>query len=136
MCNNIRRLKDLLLKSKQIIEAPKFSNKNNFITAFKYVKKITKLLLNPQYVSVKVDGEKSAVRLDEIKIAEIFTGRYFDMLVLCYEVAKENFFDTTVLCSLPTGLVNALASIKSSLAANFQTNLNAQSLSTEQSSAE
>ena len=98
------------------------------------LEKITKLLLNPQYVSVKVEGEKSAVRLDEMKIAEIFTGRYFDMLVLCYEVAKENFFDTTLLCALPTGLVNALASIKQTFQANFQTNLNAQSSSTEQSS--
>lgn len=97
------------------------------------LERLTKLLLNPEYVSVKVKGEKSAVRLDEDKIAEIFTGRYFDMLVLCYEVAKENFFDTTLLCSLPTGFVNALASIKSSLAENFQTNLNANSLSTEQS---
>lgn len=55
------------------------------------LERITKLLLNPQYVSVKVEGAKSAVRLDEMKLAEIFTGRYFDMLMLCYEVAKEIF---------------------------------------------
>ena len=100
------------------------------------MEKICKMLLNPQYVSVKIDGKGEAERLTEEKIAEIFTGRYFDMIILAVKIAKINFMDFTLLCGLPTGLVNAIENITQMFAANLAENLNATQSFTEQLKAE
>lgn len=90
---------------------------------------IMRMLLNPLYVSVKIGGEGQAMPLDENTINRIFTGRYFDMLVLAYEIAKVNFLDFQKLCGLPTGLVAVIEGIKLKFRANLAENLNKNALS-------
>ena len=97
---------------------------------------LSKLLLNPQYVAVKIEGKGQAVALDEDILAQIFTGRYIDMLFLMFKVAQVNFLDFTQLCSLPTGVVTAVENLKKVFAANLAENLNETVSFTEQSTQE
>lgn len=95
------------------------------------MEKLSKMLLNPQYVAVKIKGSKEVVALTEDVVNQIFTGRYFDMLYLMFKVAKENFLNFTQLTSVPTGLVTAVENLATNFAEKFQTSFNANISSTE-----
>ena len=90
---------------------------------------LSKMLINPGYVSVKVEGKGAAVPLDENMMNQIFTGRYLDILVLMYEIAKVNFLDFRKLCGLPIGVVTAIEGIKLKFRANLAENLSETALS-------
>ena len=105
------------------------------ITAEK-LEKLSRMLLDEQYVSVKIGGKGAAIPLDENTLNALFTGRYFDMLVLMYEVAKVNFLDFQKLCGLPTGFAAAAEKIKQTFRGNFPQDLNENVSSTEPSKRE
>lgn len=74
------------------------------------LEKLSRLLLDPDYVAVSVGG-KQAVRLDEDAVIEVFTGRPVDMLVLMGHVFRVNYMDFSKSYSIPAGVRNALQDI-------------------------
>lgn len=100
------------------------------------MEKLSQTLLNEKYISVKVGGKGEAIPLDEETLNLIFTGRYFDVLVLMYYVAKVNYMDFSKLKGLPTGLVTAVEKIKRGFLESLQETSSEQSSSTEPLKAE
>lgn len=75
------------------------------------MEQLAKLLLDSEYVSVKRANDDRPVRLSEQVMADMFTGRYFDMIVLMVRVFQVNYLDFTRLSSVPIGVRNALGEI-------------------------
>ena len=97
---------------------------------------LTRILLNPAYVSVKIGGEGQPIPLDEDTMNRVFTGRTFDVIILAWKVAQINFLDFRKLSGLPTGIANVLGNIKLTFPANWGANLSEKFSSTAQLTAE
>lgn len=68
------------------------------------LRKLEQLLIDPQYIAVRVGGKGEALALDEDKINEIFTGRTLDLIALMVKVFQVNFGDFTKLSGVPAGV--------------------------------
>ncbi len=86
------------------------------------LEKLSKMLLDPTYVAISVDGRQKAIRLSEQVLDEVFTGRPIDMLVLMFQVVKVNFMDFQKLSSVPIGFRTAFGEITKKFTEKFQTN--------------
>ena len=80
---------------------------------------LMRILLNPEYVAVKAEGAKDAVKLDERAINEIFDGRPLDLLGVMFAVFKANYMDFSRLCVLPAGVRQAFAEIGQRFRENY-----------------
>lgn len=81
-----------------------------------------KILLDPDYISVSPKGKQDFQRLDEEIVNEVFEGRVIDMFALMGQVFKVNYLDFSKLCSVPTGVREALTEIRQSFQAKPLTN--------------
>ncbi len=103
------------------------------------VETLSRMLLNPKYVAVDIGGtgdRNKFKQLDEDTIAEIFTGRYIDMIILMIKIAKENFADFTQLCGIPTGVARGIENVIAQFQESLTQSLNGNFSSTEQSTQE
>lgn len=86
------------------------------------LEKLSKMLLDPTYVAISIDGREKPIRLTEPVLDEVFIGRPIDMLVLMFKVVKVNFMDFQKLSSVPTGFQTAFGEITKKFTEKFQTN--------------
>lgn len=75
------------------------------------LKKLEQLLINPNYIAVRIGGKGDAVALDEDVINEVFTGRTLDLIAFMVQVFKINFGDFTKLSGIPAGIRRVLETI-------------------------
>lgn len=75
------------------------------------LRKLEKLLIDQNYIAVRVGGKGEPEALDEDKINEIFTGRTLDLLALMVQVFKVNFGDFSRLSGIPNGIRHVLETI-------------------------
>ncbi len=73
--------------------------------------RISKLLLDPEYVYVKNSGGQLE-KLTESVANEVFSGRPFDMIALMVKVVTVNYLDFSKLSSLPAGVRETLDGLK------------------------
>lgn len=73
--------------------------------------RISKLLLDPEYVYVK-NGGGQFEKLTESIVNEVFSGRPFDMIALMVKVVTVNYLDFSKLSSLPAGVRETLDGLK------------------------
>lgn len=83
----------------------------------KALEKACKLLLDADYIGVKMEGKKDFERATEDVLAEVYWGRPWDMVALCVKVFEVNFMDFTKSSSVPTGVIEVIEEIKTAFLA-------------------
>lgn len=83
------------------------------------VEKLYAYLLNPEYIAVQREGDKTPIRLSEDLIDEIFTGRTFDLFFLMAKVVQINYLDFSKLSSLPIGFRHNAEEIQAKVMASL-----------------
>lgn len=74
--------------------------------------RISRLLLDPEYVYVK-NNHGQFEKMTESVANEVFSGRPLDMIVLMAHVVIVNYLDFSKLSSIPAGVREILAGLKS-----------------------
>lgn len=74
--------------------------------------KITRKLLNPEYVAVQRPHDSSPVRLTEQVVGDIFTGRPIDLIILMVKIVQVNYLDFSRLSGIPSGILADIEVLK------------------------
>ena len=82
--------------------------------------KLYSYILNPEYVAVQRQTDKSPIRLTEDIIDEIFTGRTFDLFVLMAKIVQVNYLDFTRLSTVPIGLRHNAEEVQEKIMAGLE----------------
>lgn len=82
--------------------------------------KLYSYILNPEYVAVQRQTDKSPIRLTEDMIDEIFTGRTFDLFVLMAKIVQVNYLDFTKLSTVPIGLRHNAEEVQEKIMAGLE----------------
>ena len=83
------------------------------------VERLYAFLLNPEYIAVQREGDKTPIRLSEDLVDEIFTGRTFDLFFLMAKIVQINYLDFSMLSSLPIGFRHNAEEIQAKIMANL-----------------
>lgn len=84
------------------------------------VERLYAFLLNPEYIAVQREGDKTPIRLSEDLIDEIFTGRTFDLFFLMAKIVQVNYLDFSMLSSLPIGFRKNAEETKAKIMASLE----------------
>ncbi len=88
------------------------------------VDRLYAFLLNPEYIAVQRETDKTPIRLTEDVVDEIFTGRTFDLFFLMAMIVKINYLDFTRLSSIPTGLRQGIEQVQTKISESLQSGSN------------